>query len=509
MDNTEIEKLNIATKTKLDTLQIKTTAIINSLDNLKITKVLTVSAKPRIENVSVLNSEIKFDGVVDYDLLVVLENENIVPLTQKSNFSQVFENSTITPDSIVNIFANLLELKNISSSTEIAYSAIISFDIYSLSQNSEIICARPVENVFIKEGEVLYNSFVNNITYDGMVNFEIVKDNKIDKILYITNNAYIKSVISSNDYFVVSGEVYSWVTFQSEDGEIKSLSKTNTFSEEIECVGVTKESIIQTQIQTKESTIIENSEKSLFSFDTPIKIMAQIFNKSIVKCVVDAYSIKNEVKLTTTSFEEDEFISTRQLEENLLTNFTIAEDVPIVDKILSITPVNISLVNQIVKDRELILEGVVNINLIYYFEDEEGLNILNSLDIELPYSLNVNISDVKQDDKVITQMSLGDINIKNKRGKELEILAEIKINYDIVKNNVSAVSTQILIGEEKPQKDYSLEIYLAKEKQSLWDVAKELNVSTADLVSQNADLTLPLTKGEKIISFKQRIIDFD
>lgn len=509
LDNTEIEKLNIATKTKLGTTQVKTTASINVVDNLKITKVLTVNAKPRVENISVVSSEVKFDGVVDYDLLVVLENENIVPLTQKSSFSQVFENAAITPDSVINIYSDVIELKDISSSNEIAYSSTILFDVYLISQNSEICCAKPVDNVFVKEGEVLYNSFVNNIVYDGMVNFEIVKDSKVNKILYINNFASIKSVIPSNDYFIVSGEVYSSIIFQSEEGEVKSLNKTSTFSEEIECVGVTKESIIQAQIKTKESTIVENTEKAIFSFDTPIKILAQIYNKSTAKCVVDAYSLKNDVNLTTTSFEEDEFIATRQLEENLLTNFAIADNVPIVDKILAITPINISLVNQIVRNGELVLEGIVNINLIYFFEDEDGQNILNSLDIELPYSLNVSIPDIKENDRVITQIVLGDINIKNKRGKELEILAEIKINYDIIKNNISAVTTQILIGEEKLQKDYSLEIYLAKENQSLWDVAKELNISTSDLVSQNADLTLPLTKGEKIISFKQRTIDFD
>lgn len=509
MDNTEVEKLNIATKTKLGTVQVKTTASINSLDNLNITKVLTICAKPRIENISIDSSSIKFDGVVDYDLLVVLENENIVPLTQKSNFSQIYENPLITSNSVINIYPELMELNNISNSTDILYSAVVSFDVYLISQSSDIICAKPIENIFVKEGELLYNSFVNNIIYDGTINFEIQKDNKFNKVLYVTNSSSIKTIIPSNEYFVVNGEIYSSIIYMSDDGEIKSLNKTTNFSEEIECIGITKESIIQAQISTKETTIIENSEKSIYSFDTPIRILAQIYNKSTAKCIVDAYSLKNEINLTTTSFEEDEFVTTRQIEENLLTNFVIADNIPIVDKILAINPNNISLISQIVKDGELILEGIVNVNIIYYFEDEDGVNNLNSLDIELPYSLNINISDLSEKDRVISQVVLGDINIKNKRGKELEILTEIKVDYDIIKNNISAITSNIVFGEEKTQKDYSLEIYLAKENQSLWDVAKELNVSTSDLVSQNVDLTLPLTKGEKIVCYKQRNIDFD
>lgn len=510
MDNLENDKLNIATKIKLGSTQVKNIVNISNVEeDNKITKVLTVSAKPIIENISVNNASVKFDGVVDYDLLVVLENNEIKPLTQKTNFSQVFEDTKINVESIINIYTDLLELNNVSSANGISYSAVINFDIYLVEKNLDVNCAKPIENVFVKEGEISFNSFVNNVVYDSTVNFELAKDSKINQILFTNNYASIKSVIPSNDYFVVSGEVYSSITFQSEDGLIKSTNKTTTFSEEIECVGVNKDSIIQAQIKTKESTVLENTEKGIFSFDVPIQILAQIYNKTTVKCVVDAYSLQNEVNLITKSYEEDDFVSSKQIEENILTNFAIAENIPLVDKILSVMPINISVVNQIIKDKELLIEGIAVINIIYYFEDEEGNNILNSLDVEVPYSINLNIPELSASDKIILNVVLGDINIKNKRSKELEILAEVKINYDIIKNNISAITTDINLGEEKPIKDYALEIYLAKEGQTLWDIAKELNISTTDLVNQNSDLTLPISNGEKIVAYKQRIVDFE
>ena len=508
MDNLELEKLNIATKVKLGEVQTKDVIRIRDVENLKITKVLTVSAKAIVDKISVQNAEVKFDGFVCYDLLVVLENDNIVPISQKNDFSQIFENASINPETIVNVCAELLELNNVSGEGEIVYSSIINFNIYAINQNSDVCCAKIPEDIFIKESEICFDSFAKNIVYDSAVSFEIAKDNKVNKILFITNSASIKSVIPANDYFVVSGEVYIYVVFQSEDGLIKGINKEISFSEEIECAGVTKESIIQAQIKTKETVVTESSEKNIFNFDTQIQVLAQIYNKNIVKCVVDAYSLEREVNLTTTSFEENNFVSTRQIEENILTNFAVSEDIPFVDRILSVIPVNISIVNQIVKKGELILEGISILNLIYYFEDEEGNNILNSLDIEVPYSLNISVSDLEENDRVVSQIVLGDINVKNKRGKDLEILAEAKINYDIIKNNISAITTQVVLGEEKSQKDYNLEIYQAKENQSLWDIAKELNISTADLISQNGELTLPLKSGEKIISYKQRKVDF-
>ncbi len=509
MDNLEKEKLNVATKTKIGSVTLKNTATINDVGNLKIAKVLTASAKVVVDNITPLNAEVKFDGVVEYDLLVVLENNEIVPLTQKSNFSHSFENSTITPDSLVIICSNLLECNNVSNTGDITYSTLTNFDIYIVKTNSDLTCAEKREDIFVKESEITYNSLLGKVCYDANVNFELQKDNKISKILYATNTAHIKSVIPSTDYFVASGDVISCIVFQDEDGLIKSCTKETSFAEEVEFKGINKDSNIQARVITKEATIVENTDKNVFTFDIPIRIVAQIFTKNTLNCVVDAYSLQNEVNLTTTSFQDNEFFSTRSAEENILTNFTLNDSMQPIDKILAITPINISLANQIVKDGEILLEGLATINIIYYFEDDDSNNILNSIDVEVPYSLSLSVPEIKESDDVSSFITLGDINIKNKRGKELEILAEAKINFDYVKENVSAITTELTLGDEKLPKDFAMELYLAKEGQTLWDIAKELNISTADLIKQNANLTLPIKEGEKIVAYNGRQAEFD
>lgn len=508
MESLEADKLNIATKIKLGTQQVKNTVAVSALDNAKITKVLTASAKPRIENINVGNAEVKFDGVVDYDFLVVLENNQIVPLTQKSNFSSVFESPEITPTTEIFINSCVVELNNVSN-VEIVYSAIINFNVFATNTNSELTLAPMVENVFTKEGEIAFNNFVGSVTYDGRVDFEVAKDSKVNKILYTCSEASIKSIIPSNDYFVATGEVCTTIVYENDEGLIRSVLKENAFSEEVEAKGTTKESFIQASIVTKETIIVENGEKNVFSFDVPIQITAQIFNKSSKTCIVDAYSLQYDVNLTTTSFNQDEFLTTRQIEGNILTTFSLEEGLQPIDRVLATIPSNISIVNQIVKEGVLLLEGIASVNIIYYSLDEEGGDVLNSVDIEIPYSLSFNIDDLKQGDNVFARISLGDINVKNKMGKELEILAGVKVNYDITRSDASAVITNLALGDEKPQKDFALEIYLARENQTLWDIAKELNVSTTDLVNQNGELTLPLKPGEKIVAYRQRVVDFE
>jgi len=507
LDNLE-NSLNIAIKTRLGDTQIKNTVAVSSDDNIKIAKVLTASAKPRIENIVVENLQVKFDGVIDYDFLVVLENNELMPLSQKSNFALNYESEKITPNTCICIDSVVAELNNITN-TEVVYSSLVNFIIYSTDANNDISLPIAEEGVFVKDGEISYTSIVDCVTYDGRVDFELIKDSKTNKILFVTSSAVLKSLLPSNNYFVASGEVFSTVVYENEDGVIKCLSKECSFSEEIEAQGVTKESNIQAQIITKETVVVENIEKNLFSFDVPIQICAQVFAPQTKGCIVDAYSLKSQINLTTTSFVKNEFLTTRECQENIITNFVLDDKNQNIDKILAVVPNNILIINQIIRDNTLVIEGIASINIIYYYQDEEGSDNLNSIDVEIPYSLEVNVDELTESDRVVSQIIISDISAKNKMGKELEILSNVRLNYSIIKESISAVITNIETGEDKPQKDYALEIYVSHDNQSLWDIAKQLNVSSTDLIRQNGELVLPIKAGEKIVSYTQRVVDCD
>ena len=235
----------------------------------------------------------------------------------------------------------------------------------------------------------------------------------------------------------------------------------------------------------------------------PFTIIANIFTTTKRSCVVDAYSLKREVNLTTESFEQNEFFATKFLDEKIIANLSLSEQTERIEKILSTIPINISVVNYYTKNGEIVVEGIASFSLTYYSEDDEGNKILNSVLLEIPYSLNVLATDVIEGDEVDINLSIGDINIRSKRGRELDVIAGVKINYSVVRPFISAMATKISYGEEKPLKDYALEIYVAKQNQTIWDIAKEMNISSENLLKQNSELTLPISAGEKIIVYHQ------
>ncbi len=498
MENTD--KLDIATRTKLGGSEIKTNVAVNFVGDEKITKVLTASLRPVVTNVVSTSGTVRFEGEMWYDFMVVLENGNVVPVSEPVKFEGSLDDALVKDGTPVSLDYEVVELSSTASGE---YTSSVQFTGYIVETNSDLSCAVPPEFVMTRDEDIFFDSLVADGKYEGKVEIELSKDTKTNKILFVRSFASIKSIVPSNDYFAVSGEIFSTIVTESSEGQIRAITKESSFSEEIEAKGVTKESNIQANIFVNETTINEIDGENKFVLEVPFVINFTAYNKNQTKCVCDAYSLTKEVNLTTSSLVRDEFATTKFSEENLLTNFTLSNDILTIDKILAVVPLNLQTVNSEIRYNETLVEGIASVNIVYNHEDDDGNMMLSSVDVEVPFSICFATPDTKENDNVRLAISFGDINVKARHGKELEILCELKLNYSIASQCISSITTEITLGEEKQPKDCALEIYVAKESETLWDIAKKLNITIADLLSQNGELTLPLQNGQKIVAYNR------
>jgi LysM repeat protein len=76
-------------------------------------------------------------------------------------------------------------------------------------------------------------------------------------------------------------------------------------------------------------------------------------------------------------------------------------------------------------------------------------------------------------------------------------------NY-LMSNN--CIISDVCVGEEKPIDECSLYIYVVKPNDTLWDIAKEMNVSEDLIVEQNPDILLPLLPGSKLVIYNPKVM---
>ena len=126
----------------------------------------------------------------------------------------------------------------------------------------------------------------------------------------------------------------------------------------------------------------------------------------------------------------------------------------------------------------------------------------------MPFSITENLENVTDDYSAVVTLSLGEVSCRLKRGSELEVNATLFVYANLYGETLEAVITGVTIQDEKPETNSVLTIYVVKPNETVWDIAKELNISPDDLLYQNPNVNLPLMGGEKLIVYRQKEVLF-
>ena len=507
MNEEKQNSIKMCNKRFITTLQQKVSTNISSPTDVKIAKMLSLKTQPTIENVEVFNGGFKASLNVEYEAVVCLENGEIVCSEKQQTTTQVtYENSVISSNSAVKIIPCVMDSETTISQGEVNVNSLVNLEVFVESDDC-CFCPPVVDesiNVKTQDSKVCTNK--GKIFAKGLIKGEVSVDNKFRKIIFSSYTGYLKGYDIKTDYFVINGEMFANFLCEYEDGQLKSFTKTFDFSEEIEQKGILAEDILQLDFTTlfKPNTnlVVGSNGETIIDIEMPYVLRGDIYTCYNQETIVDAYDTSKEVNLTTESFDHCINKPSYFAEDKIIAGFNISEDAPRIERILGTAGENISVVNTIVKNGEIILEGIASVGVIYYSEDEDGNKVLNSVVVDLPYSLNVNNSEIKENDIAIVDLKLGEISVKNKKGRELEVVANVYVTYCLATPTISAFTTNIAFGEEKASSPYALEIVVAKENETLWDIAKRLSIKEEQLISQNSDVVLPLSGGEKLVVFR-------
>ena len=126
----------------------------------------------------------------------------------------------------------------------------------------------------------------------------------------------------------------------------------------------------------------------------------------------------------------------------------------------------------------------------------------------MPFSVKVNGNNFNENSIAQVNCVMSDISTKSKRGQEIEVFAKLYLYVDVYSTNTSVVISQVSLGEAITQPDCSFKIYVVKNNETLWDVAKNLRTSEEDILNQNKDLELPLKAGDRVLIYYQKVMEF-
>ena len=472
-----------------------------------ISKLLCASAKCYITNGEAEGNSINYLGCVSFQVIYLNQDNEVVGTDYTVEFKDRFTSNNEV-NGVVASTCSVVDVNSVVNNGDLKVVA-------TLEINNEIIVEEPQvvlvgANVLLTQKDMLtLNVFAEKIneTFEFVQDYEI-KDG-VSKILTVCSNPYLTKVTPNNKYVTVEGGVNVDISYLTDNNVLRTTQANFKFTQEISSENVDELSTVQSDINVvcndvKITTSID-VDSAIVNINMPLNYIGFVFNKNTIDIVTDAFSLTNFVTAVNESLTTFEGFDSYHFEERVNGSLTIDDDMPEIDEVLGTCCNHIVLANTIVDEGVFTVEGMAYTTVLY---KNKELNNINSVQIEMPFSLSNNI-DYQQEDVVpIIQLSLGEVNARVRRNKELDVSADLHIYADFYKNSEEGVISKITLDDEIPFDDCALSIYITKEGDTIWDVAKEMGVAPETILQQNPDLTDEIAPLTRVVVYRQRVQEF-
>lgn len=474
-------------------------------NDIEVKNVYSVGAKSTILHKEFSGREIVFSGLVDFQ--AIYNSESINALDYTAEFKDRFLIDKDVCGELI-VTSNVIDINSMVSNQGIRVVAIVETNIDEIcSKDINVLTSVDSDDSHVATFDVTYSTYLGR-AYEK---FDVMEDIRIDRvknILMVTPCVSLSSVDPRENYIVISGKVNLDICYLTGDNisDIANHFHEVDFTTEVAFDGVNTNSAVQSVIgmlnnEIKVSTTIEDGVANLNVF-MPIVYSGYIFEENRVLAVEDLYLERNYLSITCENFYTITRNNSINFKDNISGTATILDTAPFIDEVLGVATSNIVIAGSRIQDDRLCLEGVANATVMYYTKET---NEITATQVEMPFAVEQKVDAENVD---IVSICLQKISARSKRGKEIEVSAEISVYADLYGMRSECVISEVTLGEEKQPEDCSLYIYVVKPNQTIWDVAKDTSVSQELIIEQNPQVELPIKAGDKLVIYRPNIMKF-
>ena len=472
----------------------------------EIAKVYAVSITAFDDNQEVSGGTVSYTGHVDVCMIYGLESGEVGSAFATCPFSSKFESDAIDSGERAIIKLRVVDHNIDSVSGNEAKISITLEQSGILISSEQIGCLTSADDdVCVREDEISVIRFVGSGSSMASETLEHSHRDKIKKVLGVEAEVLVRDVEAGVNFVSVSGDVMTRVLFVDENDRFDSVQLFDSFKEEVEIEGVTRESLAEAFAKVNSSAVkveIDDQERgSKLVVTVPFETLAFAYEEISVQTIEDLYSLTHEMEVSTETFSMSRLLPMEIVEGKIDGTLSLDESQPRVDKILFTFANSVEVTNTSVENGEITIEGIAKSSVVY-LNDETGS--LNSVELEIPFAIS-DKTRATQDTIISADAILTDVDVAVKKGRELLFDAKVKALVLLSDDDVSAVITGASAGDELPKRDFAMQVVFAKAGDSLWDVAKLNKVKESEIARQNPQLSFPLQENSDVLIFYKNV----
>lgn len=492
----QIEKIQTGCRKFLGNSQTIVEAQLAAKDAESV-KVLAICADPTVSASESLSGEVSYGGKVNIKAIITDNDENLASLNYNVDFDGKFQDKCITPDVKPDFMPCAVDVSYKTSGNIVSVRCVVETRVFAeIKQTAEVVCDCEDINCKTQTVEISQEKAVVNGGFTVVDEVEV--KHKIGKILLAESSAVISSARCGDDVLTVRGDVYTCITYQTGERNIKSVVVATPFNEELAAEGVNGGCSAWARVSVKNTKlhmeIVEDEDNRSFTVENELSVCASCCETSEKQIVCDAFSLTDEINLVKETFDNCKPCNYFCFSQKI-GGIAETDGKPAVDEVLCATNPSAVVVGCHTRGGALSVEGIVCGNLLYLSEEK-----INSLDFQLPFVIDADCgcNDVCE----VVNCAVCDITAKVIRGA-VNIDADIKFGVNCFdRQKFTAVKDIESLGE-KQNCGCAIEVLTGKKGMTMWDLQKYLGIPERDIMACNPDIKIPLESDRKILIYRQ------
>lgn len=497
---------------KEDTQALVETEIYLNPSKPDIEKILWTDGLVEILTTKIIPDRLIVSGVVKLKVIYKTgEEEDIHIVDANIDFKEEIEILGITEEMSASIKSNIEYIEEeVLEDRKISLRSLISIE----AKVEEVNTIEVIKDIEEKGSlEILQETIKYKEIYGRETSYAIVKEefpineeeSQIEQILKLSIKAYEEESKVVEDRIIISGNVMVDIIYYGQ-GKISTMEKEIPFNHFLEIPGALPEASSELTFEVVEGRyeIQENDEGelSVLDIETKLRISGIAYTENEKDLVVDAYSTKQKINIETEEINLVENIEDIVHKENIVKEI-LKDDI---GEIYSLEA-HPTIIDSRFQDEELVVEGILGIQMIYLEKDTNEINRFND---EISYKFYLPMEGIRMDLEIDLDVSLDSIQT-TQNTDEIIIKASIKHRININRNRWLNIINTIEETEEVIDKKNrpSITIYIIQKEDTLWDIAKRYNTTLEEIQSGNENINPNnIIPGEKIIIEKKVEVDF-
>ncbi|MCR8745815.1 DUF3794 and LysM peptidoglycan-binding domain-containing protein [Romboutsia lituseburensis] len=467
-----------------------------------------------IKKIEVADGKLVCRGSFNYNVIYITDDKNTVSSVDgKIDINEVIEKDNIVQDMEYMLYPEVEHVDcTIMNERKIRVGALMNIrgSLFDKQKLDIVKDVSQVEGIQKHRKEISYQDIIGIEKSESVIRDTItINTEEIQSIISLNPYARIKESRVADNKVIIGGVLEVNPLACTYDGELVELDRIGIdFTQFIEvpgaCDGMSEESLLS--MGDFNYIFKQNGESNtgLLEIDCTVGCKVKVSDEVTREVLQDAYSPQKIIKFDHRSIEVNKTLSNES--ETFVVRDSIKnanDDIQIKD-VVSVCQ-TISIENSYVEGDKSVIQGIIKVDILYV--PVEGLRIVYKLSEEIPFEHETTIDNLTDTCKVFSTAAIEKVDVDLNRD-EIDLSVKVKRYTEAVdKKPESFIIKGDDLGVYDLSKAPSIIVYICKEGDNLWNIAKKYNTTENEIAEINElRLDEPLKQGKCLILEKKVVL---